>query len=747
MKRLLMVFLLCCLSLAMAAQNAEPSAAAEIVRSSLMSAQTELVFNPASARDLVLTAQIAYQNGLSELGQADFSSLVVAIKNNDQKALMRGTAQIWTGILNGAYQQLEQQLKAGNLGRAKSWLLVREYRRSSKISTPETEATLALENFKNLGLDKTLLVVQADLLGTYQARLSEALLELERNLERNFFTLSVQNAALAQGYFGILQNSYPIDKLLAVQKAFSSLVANPSPQHLTAVNTLLHGWRAAPLSELERDRKAVQLLRFLPLIAVEYARGVKTENDLTQVTRDLEITEAAAFWQGTNAAFTDLEPMLVQRDQISTREARKSLSTIGQQLEAASQKQPVALSELQSEVSNLQALLEPLIPTEWRKNASGADLDLIKEHLLQLEAALKQGAYPEAETARVSAYAILESGVEARIKFFQPQLASEIEMLFWNGSSPMGLAKIVSQKASLEEFATTHQALLQKLGEAAKLVGTDASPTATFVNALVIVFREGLEAVLILAALLGSLKRPEVRHLRRPLWIGAVAALFASAITFLVMRGIVNAFAMFGERLEAVVSVIAVVVLLIIMNWFFHNVYWNDRLAGFHKQKHSLMGVVSGQVVGLLLLGFTAIYREGFETALFLQSLVLQAGLSSVLSGTAVALIGVAVVGVLVFALQTKLPHKKMLVFTGVLICAVLWVMVGNTVHIWQVVGWLPIHAIGNGFPAALGLWFGTFATWEGLVLQSLAVAVVVGSYFVAEGLKHRAMEQKIVGA
>ncbi len=727
----------------------EPSTAAEIVRASLSSAQTELSFDPASSQDLLLTAKIAYQNGLLGLGQADFSSLEKALKIRDEKAFAIATATLWTSILRGAYQQLEISLQKQDFNAARAWLLVREYRRATKFNPPETEATLAFEALaaKSADTKSTLLAIKADLLGTYQARLSEALLEVERNLKRNFGVLAAQNAALANGYFLLLEQGYPNAKLAAAKIAFKALVALPSTASLQVVQTMIRGWRAAPLSETERNKRAAQLMRFYSLIPVEYARGVKTENGLTQITRDLEIAEATAFWQGANAAFTDLESLLVQRNADLTASARANLQLVGQQLELASRKQPVSLAELQQAIEAGQKPLEQLIPAAWRATTASADLVVIRQHLGQLETALQQGAFEQAETARVSAYAVLESGVEARIKFFQPQLATEIEMLFWNGSNPLGLAKIIAEQGSLEQLRNTRRELLVKLEQAAKLVGTDTSPTATFVNALVIVFREGLEAVLILAALLGSLKRPEVRHLRRPLWVGAIAALFASALTFLIMRGIVNAFAVFGERLEAVVSVIAVVVLLIIMNWFFHNVYWNDRLASFHKQKHSLLGVSTGQGLGLLVLGFTAMYREGFETALFLQSLVLQSGVSSVLSGTAVALAAVTVVGVLVFALQTKLPHKKMLVFTGVLICAVLWVMVGNTVHIWQVVGWLPIHAIGNGFPAAIGLWLGTFATWEGILIQTVAVTLVIGSYFLAEGLKHRTMQQKAAAA
>ena len=187
-------------------------------------------------------------------------------------------------------------------------------------------------------------------------------------------------------------------------------------------------------------------------------------------------------------------------------------------------------------------------------------------------------------------------------------------------------------------------------------------------------------------------------------------------------------------------------VLLVIMNWFFHNVYWNDHLANFHKKKHSLMGAKVGQGVGLAILGFTAMYREGFETVLFMQSLVLQSGTWIVVGGASLALVLVSLVGVLVFVMQTKLPHKKMLIATGGMICVVLFVIVGNTTHILQVVGWAPIHPLPIILPYWSGLWLGTYATFEGISLQVIAVTFVVGSYFVAEGLKRRELNRKLEG-
>ena len=170
---------------------------------------------------------------------------------------------------------------------------------------------------------------------------------------------------------------------------------------------------------------------------------------------------------------------------------------------------------------------------------------------------------------------------------------------------------------------------------------------------------------------------------------------------------------------------------MLVLNWFFHRVYWSDHLAALHGRKKRILNgaglsVVAAQLVGLFTLGFTSVYREGFETVLFLQALTLEAGATSVIEGVALGAAGVAAVGVLTISLQRKLPHRRMLEVTGLLILGVLVIMVGKTVQVCQVVGWLPVHPIGElRLPYWAGLWFGLFPTWEGAAAQLGAVAFV----------------------
>jgi high-affinity iron transporter len=405
-------------------------------------------------------------------------------------------------------------------------------------------------------------------------------------------------------------------------------------------------------------------------------------------------------------------------------------------------------ADIQSRADELTAVLTELMPAEWQTASAAGDFDVIASMLDQMEKAARAGQYDLAESARLEAYALLEVGPEARLIVFAPQLKLDIEGLFWNGQSEhKGLAHLIAQQASFSDIRASRAALDAALAEAQTLLGDNSAPAAVATNAAIIVFREGLEAVLILASLMSSLKRGAELRYRRPLWIGALAAFVATIVTWIVARGVLIALARYGERLEAIVSLVAVGVLLLITNWFFHKVYWTGWIAGFHARKKRLIGGEAGLWIGLMILGFTSVYREGFESVLFLQALVLEGGTGVVLAGVALALLATALVGVITFKLQVNLPYKKMLIFTGVLIGGVLLVMVGNTVHVMQVVGWLPIHPIGGvTLPFWLGTWFGLYATWEGIALQIAAAMFVLGSYALAERRIHRPGSRRQAG-
>jgi high-affinity iron transporter len=753
--------------LGVGAAGLTPAQSAEALRAALVQAQLSLPDDVPAAENALHEAETAYVTGFAtaieaadpgaaERLEAGFGTMAAAVEaaNGPQFAAARG--QAWTALLAGSYAIMEQALERGDAGTARTWLGVREFRQATRFARPGAEATLAVERLA-AGEMTTAAAVQtlrADLFDTYQARLNEALNGLETAQTRGFAMRAAEHAALAEGYFWLLARAYGeqygAEAQAGMQAQFTALrvgavAGNPVGEQLAAVRIELNRFRAAPLSPEEQGRRAGQLLRYVGLVPIEYGRGVAGD----RVTTALEITEAVTFRNGAEAAFADLRSDLERLDPARTAEAANLLDALEAQVTlAATQETGVATAgEVRANAEALEELLRELMPESWQAQSAAGDFDVILSLLDQMETAAKAGDYGIAESARLEAYAVMETGPEGRLVAFAPQLKVTLEGLFWNGQGEHpGLAALINQEASATQIAATRAELDKQLAEAQVLLGREAAPAAVATNAGLIVLREGLEAVVILASLLSSLKNGSA-HLRRPLWVGTLLALLATAATWMLARGVLLALARFGEMVEAVVSLMAIGILLLITNWFFHKHYWTDWLASFHARKRQLITGAAGLWLGMLTLGFTSVFREGFETVLFLQALVFDAGSAVVLGGAAVGLAVVGLVGVLVFKLQVALPQKRLLVMTGVLIGGVLLTMVGHTVHILQVVGWLPLHPIlAVPLPYWLGLWFGLYATWEGVLLQLAAAVFVIGSYVLAERQRADGRKQKTAG-
>jgi high-affinity iron transporter len=268
-----------------------------------------------------------------------------------------------------------------------------------------------------------------------------------------------------------------------------------------------------------------------------------------------------------------------------------------------------------------------------------------------------------------------------------------------------------------------------------EVAGPQSRTTVVF-NSAIIVFREGLEAVLIFAAVTASFVGAN-KGRRRPVVLGAACAFGFAVVTWFVVQAVLNAASSLGPKLEAITGFIAVVVLLLILNWFVHKVYWTTWISRHHKQRRKLLATSGmGATVGLVALGFTSVYREGFEVVLFLQNLQLKSGTSAVLEGLGIGLAATAVVGVITFWLHHQLPYKRMLIVTGGLVGVVLVVMIGGTALSFQELGWIPRHDLPFTVPDWLGAWFEIYGTYETIGIQLLAAAFVIGSYYLAEYLK-----------
>ena len=258
----------------------------------------------------------------------------------------------------------------------------------------------------------------------------------------------------------------------------------------------------------------------------------------------------------------------------------------------------------------------------------------------------------------------------------------------------------------------------------------------------VLVFREGLECILVLSAITASMMGKNQSY-QRPIAAGAGFGFLATIATWFIAVGIINDLTQSLPALDvqAGTGLLAIIVLLVVMNWFFHKVYWTGWISLHNRKKRDLLQSADGSddslrkvVLGMGLLGFASFYREGFEVVLFLQSYRLKLGGLPVLEGVLIGLVFSGMVAVLTFFGHRHLPYKRMLVITGVLLGGVLLIMVGEQAFEMQQAGWIATTNIAalHGLPDWLGVWFSVFPTVETLVAQGLAAALVIGSYALA---------------
>ena len=239
--------------------------------------------------------------------------------------------------------------------------------------------------------------------------------------------------------------------------------------------------------------------------------------------------------------------------------------------------------------------------------------------------------------------------------------------------------------------------------------------SARVLDIAVLVFREGLECILVLAAVTANMIGTREAY-QRPVAAGAAGALGATLATWFIAVGIIASLAdnVSALHLQAATGLIAIVVLLIVMNWFFHKVYWTGWISMHSRRKTQLMRETSATRLwwGLALLGFSSVYREGFGPVP--AKLPVRLGTAPLLYGVSAGLALTVVVGVLTFIAHRRLPYRRMTVLTGVMLGLVMLFMVGEQAQEMQLANWLPttpIATLSRVISEWMRLWFAIFPT------------------------------------
>jgi high-affinity iron transporter len=256
-----------------------------------------------------------------------------------------------------------------------------------------------------------------------------------------------------------------------------------------------------------------------------------------------------------------------------------------------------------------------------------------------------------------------------------------------------------------------------------------AAPLLAFFFSFTILFREGIEAVLLIAVLLGSLEAGRASNFRRPLGWGVAAAIGATIVTWALATLVLDIAPVDREVLEAGTALVAVAVLALVSFWLISRLehrrwmeFMRARVAG---------AVAAGSALAFAGLGFTAVYREGFETVLFYQALLMfsQGLVPWVAGGAAVAALLLGGVGYAILRLGRRLPLRPMLIAGASTLLVLSVAFVGNAVRSLQEADVIDVTPIEGGWarlPAFLAELTGIHPTREGLIVQAVLLGIYV---------------------
>jgi high-affinity iron transporter len=308
--------------------------------------------------------------------------------------------------------------------------------------------------------------------------------------------------------------------------------------------------------------------------------------------------------------------------------------------------------------------------------------------------------------------------IEREVRGRDPSLAAELEADF-------AALRAAAAAGGGPELDAARERLATGLDRAATAMGVGLSRTNLFVQSFVIMLREGLEAILIVGALMAFLAKMGASDRRRHVNAGILAAIVASLLTALALETVFHLSSAHQEALEGATMVVATVVLFYVSYWLLSKmevVKWTH----FVKSKvHD--AVTHGSALALGMAAFLAVYREGFETVLFYKALFISAGpgaaAAPVLAGMLAGLVILVVVYVAVNRFGVRLPLKPFFAVTSAFLYYMALVFAGAGIAELQEGGFVPLTPV-PGIPRVPAI--GLHPTAETLTAQGVLVALAV---------------------
>ncbi len=390
-------------------------------------------------------------------------------------------------------------------------------------------------------------------------------------------------------------------------------------------------------------------------------------------------------------------------------------------LELLATKNNTDLKSIIDPKENVQSVISALRlnPKKGAKLASVDFIQLAMSNIIASEKAYSQGNKEKARALALSAYLDGVEPIEMQIRANDASFVSELE-----GQLTKMRAAIEAEK-EVETVRLLAQESKVVLAKAQEIIDNQTfSSWLTFTLSSTIILREGLEAFLVIITILGIIRNLKLPKAAKFIHIGWLAAI---ASGFLMWWGAGRLFSFSGaqrEIMEGLIALFAVGILVYVGFWM-HSKAEASKWQAFVKNK--IEKITSREsLFGLAFLSFVVVFREAFESVLFLSALSSEAGSEhsgAFISGILVAFVLLAVLAVLVLKYSKKLPVTQLFKYSAYIMAILAVVLSGKGIHALQEAGKIGVSSTPFNFRIDL---LGMYPTWQSLISQLLILGLLV---------------------
>lgn len=376
-------------------------------------------------------------------------------------------------------------------------------------------------------------------------------------------------------------------------------------------------------------------------------------------------------------------------------------------LRSAIETEPVDFSSVQSSFDDLKTAIDSFVKGEEVATTEG-NLTL-KDGIQLLEKALdefKAGKTQEA-SSNMKKFITIWPSIEGDVSTRNATLYTRVE-----SETP-----VIMVKGNEKKYQDQLQALINDLSQ------IDTSASYNFFDAMLILLREGVEALLIVMALVTTLKAAKMKKGLKWVYTGAVMGILASLAIAVLLQFLFPAVSSGSNReiIEGAVGIFAVLMMIMVGIWLHSKSSikkWNDFMESQMKAV-----TATGSFISMFALSFLAVFREGAETILFYAGIYPRIDKASFFLGIGLAFLVLFVLALIMNKASTYFkPHRIFLILTW-LIYALAFKMLGVSIHALQLTNILPSHLM-NGFPSID--WAGIYPSLEVVTCQLIFVVIVL---------------------